>query len=102
MAVKLTVVYGTPDDVEEFDRHYAEVHAPIVARYPGLDRVEISRVVGGPGGTPSPYHLIAEMYFADHDALNAALGSEAGRESGRDFRSFAPSGSLMTVSEIVG
>lgn len=101
MAVKLTVVYGTPDDAETFDKHYHEVHAPIVARYPGLDRVEVSRVVGGPMGTPSPYHLIAELYFADHEALNAALSSDAGRESGRDFRSIAPSGSFMTVSEIV-
>lgn len=101
MAVKLTVVYGTPDDAEAFDRHYHDVHMPIVGRYPGLDRVEVARVVGGPGGTPSPYHLIAEMYFADHDALNAALSSDAGRESGRDFRGIAPSGSFMTVSEIV-
>ena len=102
MAVKLTVLYGTPDDAEAFDKHYHEVHAPIVARYPGLDRVEISKVVGGPGGMPSPFHLIAEMYFADHDALNAALSSDAGRESGRDFRGFAPGGSVMAVSEIVG
>lgn len=101
MAVKLTVFYGTPDDVEAFDRHYDEVHAPIVARYPRLDRVEVSRVVGGPGGTPSPYHLIAEMYFADHDALKEALSSDAARESGRDFRDIAPSGSFMAVSEIV-
>ncbi|MBV9098053.1 MAG: EthD family reductase [Frankiaceae bacterium] len=101
MAVKLTVVYATPDDAEAFDRHYREVHTPIVQRYPGLDRVEIARVVGGPGGTPSPYYLIAEMYFADHDALNAALSSEAGRESGRDFRNLAASGTFMTVSEIV-
>lgn len=101
MAVKLTVLYGTPDDVEAFDRHYAEVHTPIVARYPGLDRIEVAKVVGGPGGTDSPYHLIAEMYFADHEALNTALSSDAGRESGRDFRGMAPSGSFMTVSEIV-
>lgn len=101
MAVKLTVVYGTPADVDAFDRHYHDVHAPIVARYPGLDRVEIARVVGGPGGTPSPYHLIAEMYFADHDALNAALSSEAGRESARDFRNLVADGTFMTVSEIV-
>jgi uncharacterized protein (TIGR02118 family) len=100
MAAKLTVVYGTPDDVEAFDRHYHDVHAPIVARYPDLERVEISRVVGGPGGTASPYHLIAEMYFADLDTLNAALSSDAARESGRDFRAIAPSGSFMTVSEI--
>jgi uncharacterized protein (TIGR02118 family) len=102
MAVKLTVVYGTPDDAAEFDRHYHDVHVPIVGRWPGLQRVEIARVVGSPGGSPSPYHLIAEMYFADDDALNAALSSDAGREAGRDFMGIAPPGSFMTVSEVVG
>jgi uncharacterized protein (TIGR02118 family) len=102
MAVKLTVLYGTPADPEAFDRHYFDVHVPIVARMPGLERVEVARISGGPAGTPSPYHLIAEMYFADEAALNAALGSEAGRESARDFMGIAPEGSFMTVGEVVG
>ena len=101
MTVKLTVVYPQPEDVEAFDRHYFDVHMPIVARYPGLQRAEVARVTGAPGGREAPYHLVAEMWFADHDALNAALSSEPGRESGRDFRTFAPEGSFMLVSEVV-
>jgi uncharacterized protein (TIGR02118 family) len=101
MTVKLTVLYGVPDDPEAFDKHYREVHMPIVARYPGLERAELARVTGGPGGMPAPYHQIAELYFADMDALNNALASEAGRESGRDFMATAPKGSFMTVSELV-
>lgn len=102
MTVKLTVVYGTPDEADAFDKHYHEVHMPIVGRWPGVERVEVARVTGGPGGSPSPYHLVTEIYFADNDALNAALGSEAGREAGKDFMQIAPSGSFMTVSELVG
>ena len=101
MTVKLTVVYGTPDDPPAFDKHYHEVHMPIVQRWQGLQRAELARVTGGPGGSASPYHLITDLYFADVDALNTALGSEAGREAGKDFMAIAPSGSFMTVSEIV-
>jgi uncharacterized protein (TIGR02118 family) len=98
--VKLTVVYGTPDDAAAFDKHYTEVHMPIVGRWPGVERTEVAKVQGGPGGSPSPYHLITEIYFADTGALDAALGSDAGREAGKDFMSIAPSGSFMTVSEL--
>lgn len=102
MSVKLTVVYGTPDDAAGFDKHYSDVHMPIVERWPGVERVEVAKVTGGPMGSPSPYHLITEIYFADEDALNAALSSEPGREAGKDFMSIAPSGSFMTVSELSG
>jgi uncharacterized protein (TIGR02118 family) len=102
MTVKLTVVYGTPDDPDLFGKHYKDVHTPIVQRWPGVERIEIARVSGGPGGSQSPYHLITEIYFADNDALNAALGSDAGREAGKDFMQIAPPGSFMTVSELAG
>ncbi len=102
MTVKLTVVYGKPDDPDAFDAHYRDVHMPIVARWPGVERVELATVIGGPGGSPSPYHQIAEIYFADAAALNAALGSDAGREAGKDFMAIAPEGSFMTVGELTG
>jgi uncharacterized protein (TIGR02118 family) len=100
MTTKLTVVYGTPDDADTFDKHYDEVHVPIVKRWPGVERIEVAKVTGGPMGSPSPYHLITEIYFADAAALDAALGSEAGREAGKDFMGIAPPGSFMTVSEL--
>jgi uncharacterized protein (TIGR02118 family) len=101
MTVKLTVVYGTPEDAAAFEKHYMDVHVPIVERWPGLQRTELSRVSGGPYGTPSPYHWIAELYFADEAALNEALGSEAGAEAGKDFGAIAGPGSFMTVSTVV-
>ena len=101
MSVKLTMVYGTPDDVDGWEKHYFEVHMPIVDRYPGVERMEIARVSGGPGGSASPYHMITEIYFADDDALNAAMRSEAGREAGKDFMATAPAGTFVTISDVV-
>jgi uncharacterized protein (TIGR02118 family) len=33
---RVTVCYGQPTDPAAFDRHYAEVHAPLVRAVPGL------------------------------------------------------------------
>ena|SRR5947209_18762458 len=101
MTVKLTVVYGTPEDPDAFDRHYFDVHMPIVARWPNVQRTEVAKVTGGPFGSPSPYSLVTELYFADDAALNEALGSDAGAEAGKDFGAIAPPGSFMTVSSVV-
>jgi len=101
MTVKLTVVYTQPEDPEAFDKHYMEVHAPIVQRWPGIQRIELARVSGGPMGSPSPYHWIADLYFADEAALNQALGSPEGAEAAKDFGNIAASGSFMTVSTLV-
>jgi uncharacterized protein (TIGR02118 family) len=101
MTVKLTIVYGTPESADTFDKHYREVHMPIVDRWPGVQRTEVAKVTGGPGGSASPYHLVTEIYFADEDALNGALASDPGREAGKDFMAIATPGSFMTVSEIL-
>ena len=100
MTVKLTVVYGKPDEPDAWDKHYRDVHVPIVERFPGLQRAEFARVLGAPGGGDSPYHLVAEMYFADPAALNAAFASPAGAESAKDFAQTAPKGTFMAVCEV--
>jgi uncharacterized protein (TIGR02118 family) len=55
---------------------------------PGLKRLEVSRVFGAPMGEPR-YHVTAEMYFDDRDAMFAALKSEEGQAAARDVMSFA-------------
>ena len=82
---KLTVLYRQPDDPEGFDREYESVHLPIVRRYPGIRELRITRYARDPRGNPPAYALAAEMLFDDEAALDAALASEAGRESGKDF-----------------
>ena len=101
MTVKLTVVYGTPEDADAFDKHYFGVHVPIVERWPKVQRIEVAKVTGGPMGSPSPYHLITEIYFADESGLNEALGSPAGAEAAQDFGAIMTPGSFMTVSNVV-
>jgi uncharacterized protein (TIGR02118 family) len=77
---RFLVLWGTPHDPEEFDRHYRDVHIPLAKQIPGLRRYMVSRgalpVRGG-----DPYYCIAELDFDDMDSLNEAFQSEVLRKS---------------------
>jgi uncharacterized protein (TIGR02118 family) len=86
--VKLVALYTAPPDSDAFDRHYRDVHLPLIQRWPGLRRLEAGKVSGAVGGPP-PYYAMAEMYFDDADALRAAMRSPEGRAAGDDLQGFA-------------
>ena len=86
--VKLVAMYKTPSDLEMFEKHYLEKHMPLVEKIPGLIRSEVSKLKVLPG-TESQYFMMAEMYYDDMDAFNAAMGSPEGKASARDLVNFA-------------
>ena len=69
-----------------------------MTRYPGLTEVRLTKA-DGIGGRPAPFYLMAEMSFASRADLDAALGSDAGRESGRDLRNFAQAGVTLFIAD---
>ena len=98
MTARLIVLYSTPADTDAFDAHYREVHTPIVRRYPKLRDLRLTRTDGVAGQAP-PVYLMAEMVFDSRPDLEAALASDAGRESGRDLRSFAQAGVTLLIAD---
>jgi uncharacterized protein (TIGR02118 family) len=42
--VKLTVLYGNPEDPAAFDDFYLETHVPLAERIPNVQRFEAGRV----------------------------------------------------------
>ena len=86
--VKLIALYRKPADPGDFDKHYFDVHLPLVRKYPGLRKVEVTRVTGAPIGE-AKFHLMAEMYFDSKDAMDAGLASAEGKAVTRDIMSFA-------------
>ena len=98
--VKLMVLYGPPTDPAAFDAHYAETHAALALNIPGLQRFEAASVVGTPDGSAPPYHLVAELYFEDADALQAAMGSEEGQAAAADIPTFATGGATLLVAAV--
>lgn len=100
MTIKLVVLYTRPADAETFDKHYLDVHGPLVDQIPGLLRWDSARMVAAPDGGEHTYHRIAQLYFADQAALEAALGSPEGRATAEDYQQIAPPGSRMFVAAI--
>jgi uncharacterized protein (TIGR02118 family) len=100
MTMKLVVLYTQPDSPETFDEHYLGVHGPLVEAVPGLQRWESARFVAAPDGGEQTYYRIAELYFADADALQAGLGSSEGQATATDFGKIAPPGSRLFIAAV--
>ena len=75
-------------DPAEFDRYYAQVHIPLAKKIPGLRRLEVTRVTGAPSGA-SDLYLIAELYFDNAVAREAALASNEAKATEADLSKFA-------------
>ena len=97
MTIKLMVMYTQPDDPAAFDQHYLGVHVPLVEKLPGLQRFESGTITMALDGGELTYHRVAELYFADQDAMNAAFGSPEGADTAADYGKIAPPGSRMLI-----
>jgi uncharacterized protein (TIGR02118 family) len=98
--LKLIALYAHPADREAFDRHYADVHTPLVEQLPNLHKVEIARITGAPRGD-SPYYLICEMYWESREKMDADMASPEMRAVGKDARAFAADILSMHIAEVV-
>lgn len=92
---KLVAMYRQPADPAAFEKHYAQVHTPIVKTIPGLARLVLNRGFPPPWGGEPAFYLIAEMHFADEATFKAAMASPENRAAGKDLRQFA--GDIVTL-----
>src|ERR1700674_71332 len=92
---RLVVMYGTPKDSGDFDKHCFETHVPIAKQIPGLRKYEVSRdAIETPTG-PSRFHLIATLHFDDMKAVQNAFASPQGQAAAADVAKFATGGVEM-------
>jgi uncharacterized protein (TIGR02118 family) len=99
--IKLVALFKRPQDTGEFDAHYTDVHAPLMQKVPGLERMEVTRNLQAFRGEPE-YYLVAEMYFRDRESFDAAMSSEENRAAGKDLMSFAREYVTMFYGEVEG
>jgi uncharacterized protein (TIGR02118 family) len=97
--VKLIALYKRPPEPEEFDKHYDAVHIPLVRKYPGLRKLEVTRITGAPIGE-TKFHVMSEMYFDSREAMDAALSSQEGKAVARDLLSFAAPLIIVFIGEV--
>lgn len=85
--MKLVAIYKQPTDPAAFEEAYFKTHLPLMAKVPGLQKTVITRftrTIMGEG-----YYLMNEMYFADQDALKAAMRSPEMASAGENLNTFA-------------
>ena len=90
--IKLTLLYGHPEDPLEFERYYADSHLPLAEKMPGVYRLELTRLGPGIDGSPPEYYRMAELYFADEAQMGATFASAEGQAALADLPNFATGG----------
>lgn len=100
--VKLTVLYGQPEDPAAFDQYYEDNHTPLVEKIPNLQRFEAAKVVGTPDGSQPEYYSVAELWFESMEQFQDAFGSEEGQAAAGDVPNFATGGATLLVCEVQG
>lgn len=90
--VRILALHRIPDDAKHFERHYHEVHTPLVQRLPGLRNYRLGRVLRRADGTEPAYFMVSDAYFDDMSALEAALDSPEMETAFADVPNFASGG----------
>jgi uncharacterized protein (TIGR02118 family) len=99
MTVRFLALYETPNDAEAFDRHYREVHIPLVRRLPGLRRYVVGRELAAVRGD-APCYQVAELEWDSMKELRAAFASPEGRATADDaacLQRLAPVRSMIFI-----
>lgn len=96
--VRFLVLYGMPEDPAAFDKHYNEIHIPLVRQLPGLLSYTVSRHLAALDG--AKYYLIAELDWENMEAMQAAFASEIGVQTAADVPKFAPTGVQRLIYEV--
>jgi len=82
MTARFLALYETPADPGAFDRHYRQVHIPLLRRLRGLRRYSIARDLTALHG--APYYLVTELEWDTMDELRAAFASPEGQATAAD------------------
>ena len=96
---RFLVLWDIPDHPAYFERHYREVHVPLVRQLPGLRRYTVSRNIAPVRGG-DPYYWIAELDFDDLTALRDAFRSPAGQATASDVATLVSNAGAQVRSMI--
>jgi len=96
---KLTILFQHPDNLDSFEYDWAHKFVPIAEKMPGILRIEVSTVDGGPEGA-SKYHKLHEFYFESREAMDEAMLSEKGTQAGLRLNAIANGKFSILFSEV--
>lgn len=97
--IRLTVLYGHPDDPAEFDRYYRHVHIPLARKMQGLKGWTIGKCQSASPTEQPPYYMIVGLYADSRADMEAILESPAGKATVADVANFATGGATFLYDE---
>ena len=97
----LAVIRRRPDmSREECHRYWLDVHAGIAKQMPGVRRYVINLAArGAEAGQEPAFDGVAELWFDDVAASEAAFASEAGRKTIEDLVNFTDNRPQIAVAD---
>jgi len=98
--VKITITFGPPADPAAFERHYVEVHAPLVRELPGLRAYEYGPALTNFDGSEPTAFWIVSLTFDDAAAMHGAFASGPGQKTVEDMPNFITGTMTSVVSEV--
>ena len=93
--VRLTVLYGHPEDPAEFDRYYREIHVPLAKKMRGIKGWTIGKCEAAEPGQESPYYMIVGLHADSRAEMEAILDSPEGQATIADVPNFANGGATF-------
>ena len=99
--VKLSVLYGPPNDAAAFEKYYADTHMPLASKIQGVSKIELSKVVGTPEGTAPAIYRLADLYFNDTGHMKQVMDTPEAKATVADLANFATGGVTVLISELV-
>ena len=97
----VNVMYNAPADPQAFERYYAEMHMPIAAKIPSVEKIVLLKGVAGADGSVPPYYRVAQIYFADEAAMASGMSSPEAQAATADIANFATGGASVLITEVV-
>jgi uncharacterized protein (TIGR02118 family) len=98
--IRLLVLFGQPDNEQEFLRYYRDEHVPLARLIPGLLAYTYSTDLVPAEGAESPYILVAALDFADQESMTLGLASPEGMVASDDVANFATGGATVLITTL--
>jgi uncharacterized protein (TIGR02118 family) len=98
--LKLSVLYGHPKNAEDFEKYYKEKHLPLAYNMKGLEKMELTKVLGTPDGQQAEFYRCADLYFKDLEQMQETMASEEGQATVTDLSNFATGGVTVMIGTV--
>ena len=97
--IRLTVLYGQPNDPAEFDRFYHDVHIPLAKKVKGFKGWTIGKCRSANHGEAAEFYMVVGLYADSREQMEQILASPEGQELVADVPKFASGGVTFLYSD---